>query len=428
MSETLLEQLNTMTVTVADTGDIHSIEKWKPRDATTNPSLITAAAQMPEYRRHRRRRAALGREEGGRRREQADRRPSPSTGSRSSSACASSASSPAASPPRSTRASRSTPRRRSPRAATSSSSTRRAGAPRERVLIKIASTWEGIRAAEVLQKEGIHCNLTLLFGLHQAVAARRGGGDAHLALRRPHPRLAQEAERPRDGYPAAGGSGRRQRRAHLRLLQEVRLQDRGHGRELPQPGRDRRARRLRPAHHRAQASSPSCTSTTGTLERKLDPAVVGEEGHRQASPSTRPPSAPCTPRIRWPRQARGGHRRLQQGARRAREAARRAAARAPRPGARGRGRAGVLQGLRPRRRRLHHPRGVGRQRRRLPRRSTPTATAASRPKSWRRAWAPRSTSRLKRLRFAGSRAAARWRARGSARCGARSRPARRRCP
>ena len=49
MSQTLLDQLNTMTVTVADTGDIHSIEKIRPRDATTNPSLITTAAQMPEY-------------------------------------------------------------------------------------------------------------------------------------------------------------------------------------------------------------------------------------------------------------------------------------------------------------------------------------------------------------------------------------------
>ena len=50
-----------------------------------------------------------------------------------------------------------------------------AGIPRERILIKIASTWEGIRAAEVLEKEGIHCNLTLLFGLHQAVAAADAG-------------------------------------------------------------------------------------------------------------------------------------------------------------------------------------------------------------------------------------------------------------
>ena len=48
-----------------------------------------------------------------------------------------------------------------------------AGIGRDHVLIKIASTWEGIRAAEVLEKEGIHCNLTLLFGLHQAIARPR---------------------------------------------------------------------------------------------------------------------------------------------------------------------------------------------------------------------------------------------------------------
>jgi transaldolase len=51
----------------------------------------------------------------------------------------------------------------------------KAGIGRDRVLIKIASTWEGIRAAEVLEKEGIHCNLTLLFGLHQAIAAADAG-------------------------------------------------------------------------------------------------------------------------------------------------------------------------------------------------------------------------------------------------------------
>jgi transaldolase len=50
-----------------------------------------------------------------------------------------------------------------------------AGIGRDRILIKIASTWEGIRAAEVLEKEGIHCNLTLLFGLHQAIAAAEAG-------------------------------------------------------------------------------------------------------------------------------------------------------------------------------------------------------------------------------------------------------------
>jgi transaldolase len=50
-----------------------------------------------------------------------------------------------------------------------------AGIGRKRILVKIASTWEGIRAAEVLEKEGIHCNLTLLFGLHQAIAAAEAG-------------------------------------------------------------------------------------------------------------------------------------------------------------------------------------------------------------------------------------------------------------
>ena len=49
MAKSLLDQLKDMTVVVADTGDIQSIEKFRPRDATTNPSLITAAAQMPEY-------------------------------------------------------------------------------------------------------------------------------------------------------------------------------------------------------------------------------------------------------------------------------------------------------------------------------------------------------------------------------------------
>ncbi len=60
------------------------------------------------------------------------------------------------------------------------------GIERERVLIKIASTWEGIKAAEQLQKEGINCNMTLLFSLPQAVARRGNKGATHLALRRSH--------------------------------------------------------------------------------------------------------------------------------------------------------------------------------------------------------------------------------------------------
>ena len=255
MAKTLLEQLNTMTVTVADTGDIHSIEQWRPRDATTNPSLITAAAQMPEYRdivdgALRWAEQKAGGAESKRIVGLAVDRLAVEFGLRILGIVPG-------------RVSTEVDARLSFDTEATIAKGRylieqyeAAGASRERVLIKIASTWEGIRAAEVLQKEGIHCNLTLLFGLHQAVACAEAGGDADLALRGPDPRLVQEADGPRE-LPAGGGSGRPQRGAHLRLLQEVRLPDGGDGGELPQHRRDRRARGLRPAHHRARTCSPS---------------------------------------------------------------------------------------------------------------------------------------------------------------------------
>jgi transaldolase len=170
MSRSLLDQLRDVTVVVADTGDIHSIEKFKPRDATTNPSLITAAAQMPEYadvvadalswaranagagaNRERIVRLAIDRlsvEFGlrilrivpGRVSTEVDARLSYDTEATLE------------------------------KARFLIGLYEKAGATKDRVLIKIASTWEGIRAAEVLEKEGIHCNLTLLFGMHQAIA------------------------------------------------------------------------------------------------------------------------------------------------------------------------------------------------------------------------------------------------------------------
>ena len=73
------------------------------------------------------------------------------------------------------------------------------GVRRERVLVKIAATWEGIKAASILQKEGIDCNLTLIFSLAQAAACRRCRRLSHLALRRPHPRLARQ-DRGQDLY------------------------------------------------------------------------------------------------------------------------------------------------------------------------------------------------------------------------------------
>jgi transaldolase len=166
----LLEQLNKVTVTVADTGDIHSIEKFKPRDATTNPSLITAAAQMKEY---------ADVVDGGLRWAEREAGPSATAdkvvklaldrlavefGLRILKVVPG-------------RVSTEVDARLSYNTQASIekgryliSQYKAAGIGPERVLIKIASTWEGIKAAEVLEKEGIHCNLTLLFGMHQAVA------------------------------------------------------------------------------------------------------------------------------------------------------------------------------------------------------------------------------------------------------------------
>jgi len=171
----LLDQLAAMTVVVADTGDIDAIRQFTPRDATTNPSLILAAAQIPTYQnlidtslRESREvcgpaapaedvvREALdeicvifGREilkiVPGRVSTEVDARLSFDTEATIT------------------------------KARKLIGLYRQAGISRDRVLIKIASTWEGIKAAEVLEKEGIHCNLTLLFSFAQAVAADEAG-------------------------------------------------------------------------------------------------------------------------------------------------------------------------------------------------------------------------------------------------------------
>jgi transaldolase len=175
MAKTLLEQLRQFTVVVADTGDIQAIEAFTPQDTTTNPSLITAAAQMPQYQPIVDQTLQAARKELG---EQAtpedvaklafDRlaigfglqilqivpgRVSTEVDARLS---------------YDTQAT-------IDKARYLISQYEQAGISRERVLIKIASTWEGIKAAEVLEKEGIHCNLTLLFGFHQAIACAEAG-------------------------------------------------------------------------------------------------------------------------------------------------------------------------------------------------------------------------------------------------------------
>ncbi len=168
----LLDHLKTMTVVVADTGDFESIAKYQPRDSTTNPSLIYQAAQMPAYQRlieeateatqsvsgsKEQKMAALidrlfvdfGQEIlkiiPGRVSTEVDARLSFDTDATMA------------------------------RARGIINLYEAAGIKRERILVKIASTWEGIRAAEKLEKESIHCNLTLLFSFPQAVACAEAG-------------------------------------------------------------------------------------------------------------------------------------------------------------------------------------------------------------------------------------------------------------
>jgi transaldolase len=175
MPTSLLEQLKAMTVVVADTGDLHSIRKFTPRDATTNPTLITAAAQMPEYQDVVRAALDWARRECGKGASRQDicrlavDRLAVEFGLRILQIVPGRVSTEV-----DARLSHDT-QKTLEKARFLMKLYESAGAKRERILIKIASTWEGIKAAEVLEKEGIHCNLTLLFGMHQAVACAEGG-------------------------------------------------------------------------------------------------------------------------------------------------------------------------------------------------------------------------------------------------------------
>jgi transaldolase len=179
MPRNLLEQLRSYTTVVADTGDIEAMEKFRPQDATTNPSLITAAAQLPQYQPIVDA-VLLEAKESARKQLGAD-----ATGAAVANlafqrlAIAFGRKILAIVPGR---VSTEVDARLSYDTAATIAQARsiiaqydQAGIGRERVLVKIASTWEGIRAAEVLEREGIHCNLTLLFGLHQAIAAADAG-------------------------------------------------------------------------------------------------------------------------------------------------------------------------------------------------------------------------------------------------------------
>ena len=161
-----LEQLKQYTTVVADTGDFQSIEAFAPRDATTNPSLILKAVQKPAYQ------PLLTetlREHKGKSTDEIVDHLLVAFGIKILALIPG-------------RVSTETDARLSFDTEATIAKGRHlitlyeaAGISRERVLIKIASTWEGIRAAQVLEKEGIHCNMTLLFSLPQAVAAADAG-------------------------------------------------------------------------------------------------------------------------------------------------------------------------------------------------------------------------------------------------------------
>jgi transaldolase len=175
MAKNLLEQLREMTVVVADTGDLQAIETFKPRDATTNPSLITAAAQMPQYQGIVDDTLKGARETLGKEASEADvvtlafDRLAVSFGLKILEIIPG-------------RVSTEVDARLSYDTEATIQKGRdliaqyeAQGVSRDRILIKIAATWEGIQAAAVLEKEDIKCNLTLLFGLHQAIACAENG-------------------------------------------------------------------------------------------------------------------------------------------------------------------------------------------------------------------------------------------------------------
>src|ERR1700761_2073291 len=166
----LLDQLKSFTTVVADSGDLNSIKQFKPTDSTTNPSLIAAAAQMPEYQSIVDGVLQEAREKAGDSASDKD-------------VAAAAFKTLAVAFGRKIleivpgRVSTEVDARLSYDSEKTMEQARDiiqqyadAGISKERVLIKIASTWEGIKAAEKLETEGIHCNLTLLFGKHQAIA------------------------------------------------------------------------------------------------------------------------------------------------------------------------------------------------------------------------------------------------------------------
>jgi len=167
-----LSQLKQMTVVVADTGDIDTIKQYAPEDATTNPSLLLKASAMPAYQPLEKEAVTWAKQQGGdadRRLENTIDRLAVNFGREILKIIPGRVSTEV-----DARLSFDTERTLE-RVRRLISLYEAAGVSKSRVLIKIAATWEGIRAAGILEKEGIHCNITLLFGFCQAVASAEAG-------------------------------------------------------------------------------------------------------------------------------------------------------------------------------------------------------------------------------------------------------------
>ena len=167
-----LDQLKSMTDVVADTGDIEAIERFTPMDATTNPSLLLKAAQLPQYANLVNESKIWAQQQGGSEEQQlanCSDKLAVAIGCEILKIIPGKISTEVDS------------RLSFDTAATIEKARKLIGLYADadieasRVLIKIAATWEGIKAAEVLEKEGINCNLTLLFGFAQAAACAEAG-------------------------------------------------------------------------------------------------------------------------------------------------------------------------------------------------------------------------------------------------------------
>jgi len=164
------DALSAQTTIVADTGDIEAIRKYKPTDATTNPSLILAATQSKNYQALVDDAVAYGSKAApGERLELTLDRLAVNFGTEITKIVPGVVSTEV-----DARLSFST-KRSIDRAHRLIAMYKEKGVEKDRILIKLASTWEGIKAAEVLEKEGIHCNMTLLFSMAQAIACAEAG-------------------------------------------------------------------------------------------------------------------------------------------------------------------------------------------------------------------------------------------------------------